>query len=809
MARVHDDDDDDEYDEYDEDDEYELPELSALIFNSNTTTTATTTNKNKNEKKKKGAKKSLDAEEGKGEEEEEEEEEDKNVRGDDDDDDDNDAGVRRENEDIVGERSRTGQGPLRSCRRKEELRDQGDAAAAAVAAASGREEGRGGGRGGRGGDRDGPQQKRRRRPLRAVQDNSLRFPIPRGLVTGFRAECSDEMGRGKERREEEQQAGRRRSPTRGNTKSVNYREPRYSASDMESRSSVSRNSSFGSLADFVVDDDDEDVEEGAMDSGTGKRRGLTTSKSRRKEKSEKRNVTTADVLGVKVPGVLRLGFPDSATAEEKGVDEISKMLKTTLDLESDGSRPSSFVEEPLATLRFSPPRSPSRKSKQPSYVTPPGSPMKNKAILESPSKQSRIPPSPHRPSMDTFWSQALVNDWNDQYSPKKTPRTRRLRIADSDDDEVSPSSSPRKSPVKKKDRMAQEMKKAFNQTKHQVAESFLKELDEKVTGSQVTALAASAGGIQLVWSKKLNTTAGRANWRREAIRQHSGVENIAPTTIYRHRATIELAEKVIDNEDRLINVIAHEYCHLATFMISGVKDNPHGKQFKEWARKCSLAFHHRNIHVTTKHSYTISYKYIWACTACGIEYKRHSRSINPARHTCGACKATLIQTQPTPRNTNTHTCGDGDGGGRGRAPSDYQRFVKDHFHTVRRDHPESPQKEIMGLLGKRYREWKSAAAAGGRKTDEDGGRPNLNLKLQDTAKLKLLGEGEGEGRHDGGGGSHGEHDTDTDTNTNTVNPVSMNEEQEDGARHRRPSDRDVLDVVVDSVTRKLDILEID
>ena len=35
-------------------------------------------------------------------------------------------------------------------------------------------------------------------------------------------------------------------------------------------------------------------------------------------------------------------------------------------------------------------------------------------------------------------------------------------------------------------------------------------------------------------------------------------------------------------QDRLVNVIAHEYCHLANFMISGIKDNPHGKDFKEW-----------------------------------------------------------------------------------------------------------------------------------------------------------------------------------------------------------------------------------
>lgn len=36
------------------------------------------------------------------------------------------------------------------------------------------------------------------------------------------------------------------------------------------------------------------------------------------------------------------------------------------------------------------------------------------------------------------------------------------------------------------------------------------------------------------------------------------------------------------SQERLLNVVAHEYCHLANFMISGIKDNPHGKEFKEW-----------------------------------------------------------------------------------------------------------------------------------------------------------------------------------------------------------------------------------
>ncbi len=168
-------------------------------------------------------------------------------------------------------------------------------------------------------------------------------------------------------------------------------------------------------------------------------------------------------------------------------------------------------------------------------------------------------------------------------------------------------------------------------------------------------------------------------------------------------------------------MIAHEYCHLANFMISGVKNNPHGKGFKDWyhpphhshslplsitltlspysrARKCTTAFSHRNINVTTKHSYTIIYKYIWACTSCGTEFKRHSKSVDPSRHSCGSCKNKLVQVQPAPRVAK-----DGRVGGL----SEYQEFMKVNFARVRRENEGVSQSEVMKELGKEFREMKA------------------------------------------------------------------------------------------------------
>ena len=215
-------------------------------------------------------------------------------------------------------------------------------------------------------------------------------------------------------------------------------------------------------------------------------------------------------------------------------------------------------------------------------------------------------------------------------------------------------------------------------------------------------MAESAGGIKIVWSKKLNSTAGRANWKREALRTQNADGTF--TTTYRHHASIELAEKVIDDEERLHNVLAHEYCHLANFMISNIKNNPHGKEFKAWAAKTTELFEHLGIKVTTTHTYAITYKYIWACMNgdCGLEFKRHSKSIDPKRHSCGACKGKLVQVQPAPRK------GKGEGeGDEGDGLTEYQRFVKANFGRVKGETSGSGVGEVMKRVGEEFRKIKA------------------------------------------------------------------------------------------------------
>jgi predicted SprT family Zn-dependent metalloprotease len=204
--------------------------------------------------------------------------------------------------------------------------------------------------------------------------------------------------------------------------------------------------------------------------------------------------------------------------------------------------------------------------------------------------------------------------------------------------------------------------------------------------------------VQLVWSNKLSTTAGRANWKRETIRAAASSGSGAKPITYRHHAQIELSLKVITSEDRLLNVLAHEFCHLTTFMLSGVKTNPHGKEFKSWAGKVSAVFGGRGVEVTTKHGYEIAFKYVWECELCGAAYKRHSKSVDVKRHRCGACKGALVQILPVPKVGK---------GGEGKGLGEYQLFVKEQMGVVRRENPDSPQKEIMGLVGRKYQEHKA------------------------------------------------------------------------------------------------------
>lgn len=387
-------------------------------------------------------------------------------------------------------------------------------------------------------------------------------------------------------------------------------------------------------------------------------------------------------------------------------------------------------------------------------MTPPPA-ILSPAKLVSPSKKKpHISAAPGlRPSLDAFWNSEVVNDWNDRHSPVKkivSPKKQQWRndvteimygsgledASSSDEACTSPvlvpkkatarSQSPKKSQPSKVDpavKVVRAQRRDFADRREDIATSFLAELDTTICSGHITKLSEATGGIKLTWSNTLKTTAGRANWRREVLRVKVSSDPPTYKSEIRHHCSIELASKVIDDSSRLYNVLAHEFCHLLTFMVSEVRNNPHGAEFKSWGRKVSAAFADKGVEVTTKHSYAIEYKFVWECVACGYEFKRHSRSVDTTRHSCGKCKGKLVQTKPVPRGAPAGK------GGEGAKRSGYQIFVKENFKRVKEEMAakglDAQMGKVMEVVARQYREDRDAKSISEKATVED-----LDLVLQ-------------------------------------------------------------------------------
>ncbi|KAF9456798.1 SprT-like family-domain-containing protein [Collybia nuda] len=127
---------------------------------------------------------------------------------------------------------------------------------------------------------------------------------------------------------------------------------------------------------------------------------------------------------------------------------------------------------------------------------------------------------------------------------------------------------------------------------------------------------------KLNWNKRLLTTAGRAKWHRS----RDGTQI----------TEIELAEKILDCEERIRNTLSHEMCHLASWLIDDNPKEVHGRLWKAWANRVMRK--RPEIEITTRHNYEISYPFEWKCEKCAKIYGRFSNSIRTEECVCGSCK---------------------------------------------------------------------------------------------------------------------------------------------------------------------------
>ena len=163
-----------------------------------------------------------------------------------------------------------------------------------------------------------------------------------------------------------------------------------------------------------------------------------------------------------------------------------------------------------------------------------------------------IPPSPYHPTNDLFWDERETNSWVDTYSPQKKTSAQRSPFKNpgliSPEESVVLSTSPTKELKEKR-----ALKKSFDAKKKALAEQFLKNIDDKIAKGEVGSKCANTGGVQIVWSKTLRTTAGMAKWKLEKLRLPNGHVAMGDHELAgqaRHHATIELSEKVVDSEGR-------------------------------------------------------------------------------------------------------------------------------------------------------------------------------------------------------------------------------------------------------------------
>ncbi|KAK5625488.1 hypothetical protein RRF57_001204 [Xylaria bambusicola] len=374
-----------------------------------------------------------------------------------------------------------------------------------------------------------------------------------------------------------------------------------------------------------------------------------------------------------------------------------------------------------------------------------------KKATASPAKVPRIPMSPWKPEHKEFWDPEVNFAWIDKHSPPKKSTKKVLDLAapnNKDELERKYGTSPEK----------KQAKKAFDAVKEDLARDFLEELDQVITDGKLAQLTEATGGLRIIWSNTLLTTAGRAHWKCKTTTTTSKQPSASSassksttstttattkSTTAQHSAHIELAVKVLSNESDLLNTVAHEFCHLAVFILHGKPKLAHGAEFKSYGQRVMRAASETatannsnkaalrtpqnrsvEINVTTRHSYEIEYRFVWRCAECGCEVHRHSRSVDPVRHRCGRCKkGVLVQVKPVPRGGK----GKGDVGKDGepgtekleakgdgvqkRKKTAYQEFTSREMKALSVSHKNLSFKDKMAMVSARWRERQKATKA--------------------------------------------------------------------------------------------------
>lgn len=141
--------------------------------------------------------------------------------------------------------------------------------------------------------------------------------------------------------------------------------------------------------------------------------------------------------------------------------------------------------------------------------------------------------------------------------------------------------------------------------------------------------------IPIVWSTRLTSSAGLFITRG----LHASVRSSRLS--FEHRL-IRLSIPLLMNQPLadVHSTLAHEMIH--QWQHDVLKRKPdHGDNF----RRMMPAMNQSGLSITVRHSLGAGIRslcrYTWHCLGCGQVYRRHRRTIRPARHRCGTCSGLL------------------------------------------------------------------------------------------------------------------------------------------------------------------------
>ncbi|KAG8629028.1 hypothetical protein KVT40_002893 [Elsinoe batatas] len=143
----------------------------------------------------------------------------------------------------------------------------------------------------------------------------------------------------------------------------------------------------------------------------------------------------------------------------------------------------------------------------------------------------------------------------------------------------------------------------FEKTREAEAEALLIELEEKLGGGMIAEATKQTGGVQIMWTKSLLTTAGYADRR--------PIKTLDGKTLY--KVIIKLSSTLLNERQKLLDTLVHEYCHLMVWFVDKDNITNHGPNFMKWGRLSEKLFRDRNVKIEATHDYAIKWKYYGQC----------------------------------------------------------------------------------------------------------------------------------------------------------------------------------------------------